>query len=546
MFFSWRCANQLPPGGGPIDTIPPEIIEVFPNNGSIEYGDEYFEIKFSEYVDKRTVRDAIFISPPLKYGLDYNWSGKSLKVTFRDTLKENTTYTITIGASVSDLNNSNKMIEPYTFAFSTGATIDEGEISGKIYDRDPGGVMVYAYKENEEEFNPTIQQPDYISQVGKNGKYTLLGLSNGNYFILAVKDRFMDLLYQSTDDYYGVQPFETKLTNENKTIENVDFFLTVEDTITPQISFLFMKNANHLVVEFSKPIDSSKTTIENFYLYDSTANIKIIPVHFYKGDAKEKQYYLSFNDSLISENRIYLVSENIPDKLNNFSLKEETQIDVKNNKDTSYVRILKIETNYPDGKVDYDEPFLKINLDKGIDKSKAISAVSIIDNKENTIGYSVNFIDDASFKIIVNEKLKQKSEYKLNIDLNLLEDVTGKSRDSIYVHKFNTASELDFSGVSGSVFNNENKIDSYVILESTDKEKKKYKQKVKANNNFQIEKVMPGKYILWSFLDKNNDQIYTHGTIKPFIYSEKFKFYPDTLNLRARWPVGDVNIEIQQ
>lgn len=124
LFVTWRCANQLPPGGGPIDTIPPQIVEVYPHNGTIQYNKNYFEIKFSEYVDKRTVRDAIFISPPLKYGIEFNWSGKSLKLVFKDTLKDNTTYTITIGASVSDLNNNNKMSEPYTFAFSTGEVIE--------------------------------------------------------------------------------------------------------------------------------------------------------------------------------------------------------------------------------------------------------------------------------------------------------------------------------------------------------------------------------------------------------------------------------------
>jgi hypothetical protein len=89
------------------------------------------------------VQDAIFISPPLERGLEYDWSGKTLTVYFKDHLKANTTYSVTIGASVEDSNNKNKMTEPVTFAFSTGTQIDSGKISGEIMMMKPSGVMVF-------------------------------------------------------------------------------------------------------------------------------------------------------------------------------------------------------------------------------------------------------------------------------------------------------------------------------------------------------------------------------------------------------------------
>ncbi len=53
------CANQLPPGGGEVDKIPPEIIYSYPENGTINFKDDYIEFEFSEYVDKRSFKDAI-------------------------------------------------------------------------------------------------------------------------------------------------------------------------------------------------------------------------------------------------------------------------------------------------------------------------------------------------------------------------------------------------------------------------------------------------------------------------------------------------------
>ncbi|MEG8947255.1 Ig-like domain-containing protein [Rosettibacter firmus] len=540
--FLWNCANQIPPGGGPIDTTPPQIIEVFPSNGTTNFNKNFFEITFSEYVDKRTVRDAIFISPPLKHPLEYDWSGRTLRVYFQDTLKENTTYTVSIGAVIEDLNNRNKMIEPFSFAFSTGEKIDIGKISGKIYDKDPAGTLVFAYKKNDNTFNPAIQLPDYISQVGKNGKYNLVGLSNGEYYLLAVKDQLRDFLYQKNIDKYGVQFKKVVLIDDVNEINEVNFFLTIEDTIPPSISNVSMKDLNHLLIEFSEAIDSTKITVNNFYLIDSSINKKIIPEYFYKGDAKDNYFYLAFVDTLSLSNKTFLIAENIYDK-NGIMKNEEVNFSIKNVRDTIAPRIIKIAGQYPGDKIDFDNPVLTIKFDDGIDIDSLRSAIKIYDAKQNIFPFEIGKIDDATFNVNIKSKLKQRSEYNLDINLSKLTDVCGNKVDSIYKYKFTTVSELDFSGVSGFVEyeNEENEI--IVVLEDSENSVNLYKQKVDDTKKFNFNKVLPGKYLLWSFVDKNKDGKYTFGKVNLFSYSEEFKFYPDTLNLRARWPVGDIVIK---
>ena len=51
-FILIKCANQLPPTGGEVDKIPPKIDEVYPPDGTINFDKDYFDIEFSEYVDK--------------------------------------------------------------------------------------------------------------------------------------------------------------------------------------------------------------------------------------------------------------------------------------------------------------------------------------------------------------------------------------------------------------------------------------------------------------------------------------------------------------
>ena len=135
------CATQVPPSGGPLDTTPPEIVKTYPENGTVNFKGNYVEVEFSEYVDKRSVQDAIYISPYIQGEIQYKWSGRKLKLVFPEKLKDSTTYVITFGTEIKDLNAGNKMKESFTLAFSTGSAIDSGSIEGKIFSN-KGNFMV--------------------------------------------------------------------------------------------------------------------------------------------------------------------------------------------------------------------------------------------------------------------------------------------------------------------------------------------------------------------------------------------------------------------
>ena len=182
----------MAPTGGDPDLTPPTVLEIYPMAGTTNFTDNYLEITFSEYVDRRSFKESIFISPDIDGPIEYDWSGTSVEISFEDTLKENTTYTITVGTDVADVNNRNKMSEAFNFAFSTGPEIDEGRISGKVYDAKPDGAIICAYKIDTEEYNPVDKKPTYRSQVGDNGKYKFLGLAPGQYRIIALRDEFRD------------------------------------------------------------------------------------------------------------------------------------------------------------------------------------------------------------------------------------------------------------------------------------------------------------------------------------------------------------------
>jgi len=541
IFIFWSCANQLPPSGGDVDRIPPEVIESYPKDRTTNFKENYFEIKFSEYVDRLSVQNAIFISPALKYGFEFSWSGKKLILEFRDTLQQNTTYTVTVGTEVVDINNRNKLAKPYTFTFSTGEKIDTAKISGKVYTEKPSGVMIFAYKNNSN-FDPSIQKPNYISQVGANGKYILDGLSDGEYKILAVRDKSQDLFYNSNEDEFGVQFKEIKIDSAKQNYDEINFLLSKEDTIAPKLSSAFMKDRNHLIIEFNEAIDSTKLTANNFQLIDSLNNKKILPKYFYKFDAKPNQFYLAFEDSSSFQNYI-LEANNFFDLAGNKNGKDKIQFIYKNEKDTIPTFPIKILGEYSEDKIDYENPTLKIQFNDGIDLNEVIKRAKIVDAKKNNYELTINKIDDALFQLRINEKLKQANEYFFLFDARELKDFSNKMIDTTYRIKFTTSSELDYGGVSGKIIDNDS-TDVVINLTQVVNKKNSYKQKLALTKKFEFPKVIPGKYLLWIYKDKNKNSKYDFGKVKPFTYSEEFKFYPDTLNLRARWPVGEIEFQI--
>jgi len=71
-----------------VDKIPPKIEYVYPAQGTVNFDKDYIEIEFSEYVDKRSVQEALFISPYIEKTLEYEWTGTTVTITFPEELKK--------------------------------------------------------------------------------------------------------------------------------------------------------------------------------------------------------------------------------------------------------------------------------------------------------------------------------------------------------------------------------------------------------------------------------------------------------------------------
>ena len=118
------CANRGYPEGGPKDETPPEILKEEPVNFATSFDKSKLKIYFNEYVQVKDANSNLMVSPPLKKKPSVSNRGKYIVVDFsRDTLKENTTYSVDFGTSIAD-NNEGNPLGFYRYVFSTGTQID--------------------------------------------------------------------------------------------------------------------------------------------------------------------------------------------------------------------------------------------------------------------------------------------------------------------------------------------------------------------------------------------------------------------------------------
>ena len=539
------CANQLPPNGGEIDKVPPVITEISPPDGTTNYKEDYFELTFSKYVEKRSLKDAIFISPTIKGNIELDWSGHSVRVIFPEKLKDSTTYVITIGTDLVDYNNKNRMAESVTFSFSTGSKVDKKIISGKVYEEKPSGILIFAYKKGKEDPDPMKIKPDYISQAGNDGRYKIIGLAAGDYRVFAVYDQYRDFLFQPDQDKIGMPPHDIYFSEQDTLYTNLNFFLTKIDTSAPRILTSVMTDKMHILVNFSEPIDSSCIRANNFFVYDSTTKKRTPMLFAYKGNTKPGEIVLVTSQNIPEGNSNWFFVDSIKDFSGNVYRNDFSQLTVSTKRDTSKLDIYKyIPPNRTDHADFIDQKFTFL-LNDGVDTNQIKNVVSFTDTSGTPVNFNIKFLDDASFQVEPLKSLEARKDYIIKINFSKLTDAAGNRLDSVFQYKFKTISGSDFTGISGVLKKVDLNKRPILILQGIDGDKNIYTLSSLTDNRFIIDRVTPGKYVLWAYLDFDSSGSYTFGSIKPFKPAEEFSFYPDTLDLKARWVQSDLLFEFK-
>jgi len=546
--ITFNCAGIQSPSGGPPDTTPPKIINTYPAPRTLNYHDNKFSFSFDKYIDRRTLQESFFVSPSLGE-LEFNWDGKDVEISFTDSLRINTTYIVTIGTDVVDT-RKNRMAESFSLPFSTGETIDSASIAGVVIDDKPTGVMIFAYqldKRNPDTLNPSRVKPDYLTQTGKDGTFLLPYLAYGNYRLIAMRDEYKNLFYDVQTDQYGVCNDDINLIYQVPKFTGVQFRMTEDDTTAPFLSSARTIDDSHVLLRFSETM--YPTDIDSVIIVDTLTNTQLKMRDFSFDVSSRLDAQLVTDQQEVG--RIYRVTLFGFKDFHGNAMRVPTNRADFNGSSTS-------DTSRPTFEIKgFGNNAKNISIDDTIRFvfSEAIriksfeSGFSLKDSSKKKIEGIFKWQDSREFFFFPTFLLALGMQYNISLIMDSLIDYSGNSyKDSTFTTRFQTVEEKMLSSISGIVSDEVKDAKGKIYLTAVNAAKKEIKPKVQiidSVGHFKFDHLIEGKYILSGFLDADSSGVYNFGKPFPYQPAERFVIYPDTLKLRARWPLEGVSIRFK-
>ena len=230
------CAGMTPPTGGPRDSLPPLIVNVSPRDSTLGFNSKKIEINFNEYVQVEDVQQNLLVSPTPKVNPTVEARLRTVTVTIRDTLEENTTYAIDFGNAIRDFTESN-IFRGYRYIFSTGRTIDSLQLAGKVIIAETGttdSTLIVMLHTSFDDSAVAKERPRYVARVDTSGFFQFDNLAPGTYAIYALKDEGGSRRYLSKDQLFAFS--DSAVTSQSQKKDILLYAFVAEDTAKKEIS----------------------------------------------------------------------------------------------------------------------------------------------------------------------------------------------------------------------------------------------------------------------------------------------------------------------
>ncbi len=543
------CAKEGMPPGGPEDRTAPEVVRTEPFVGEtrVDRRTSVF-IRFSESINPVSGKDAIFISPYPGTKIKYRWHGRNLKIIFPTLLESDRTYVITLGTGIRDYRN-NPMKSSFTLAFSTGEILDEGEIKGKVYDKgDNKTIDVWAYQIKEDQDpNPSQDKPDYVIQCSTDGSFRLVYLAPFKYRLFAVKDRAADLIYQSGEDEIGVPFCDANLSDKNLEADNIFFRMNQSDTLKPALVRATAINRNHVIAQFSEsvfPAGSSPTPL--FTIISVSDTTDTLGIQFYYFDPVQlKMIHLYTKD--MDQNASYRIrTQGITDESGNPVDAEYNTLQFGGTQqpDTTRPELTRTRPEFRENTVD---PFAPVSLcfNEAIDSIPFSGGCVLKDSSAQTVEGTYRWHNPAECTFSPDTPLASEAIYNMMLSGTAIQDLAGNGLLDTVI-SFRTINIDTLSEILGTVFDRDTASHGDIFISAVQIRNPdiKYTSALQEPGPYRIEYVLPGEYLIDAYRDENGDSCYTFGSPFPFVPSERFVVYEDTVKIRSRWPNEGNNLRL--
>ena len=516
LFLFFSCAVQSYPSGGPRDIEGPHIIKVEPVNGSRNVKrNSSIKFFYDEMIDPSMVKSSIEIFPETEVNI--KCYGNKIEIKPKDKWP-NEIFRVVCSRSIKDF-NENISDSSRVFVYSNSETIQKNKIYGTIVNHDSSsfnsiGLFEYNVVLDSLIFNYAIEN-DY------QGRFNFSNIKNGEYLLVASNNKINNIYDDIRNDNYSLSS-ELITINNNNSLNNKLYMYNPAERL--DIKSLYMINPYFGNIELTngKKIDFISNSIEFDHLFD-------------KSDTTLRLNLESINDSIDLE-------LSLTNNVEKYQIKQKMKKNIIKS-DKINPKIINHKVSSEKIELFFSEP---IKINKNI-KDIFYDASGYKKDNNHSDSITLNLKDEFNYKIINPLKIEILNDYYVLKDIKIknyaITDLYENSLLDTFIY-FYYASEnnlIEGGDVYGQILHDGH---TDVIIE-IENENNNYKIKT-FDDRFHFINVSPGIYQIWAYEDINNlNDNYFNGTLIPLKYSAKFDIYGKNIEIRSKWDVEGIILNLR-
>ena len=580
----YSCAKMGQPDGGWYDETPPRIVGCTPADKGVGAKQRKVYINFDEYIKMDNATEKVVVSPPQMEAPEIKAEGKRISVTLKDSLKDNTTYTIDFSDAISD-NNEGNPLGNYTYSFSTGSEIDTLQVSGHVLDAsnlEPvKGILVGLYSDLADSAfttKPLLR----VARTDSHGIFIIKGIKPGNYKVYALQDMDGNYMYSQKSEMLAFSTdvltpsFKPDVRQDTiwrdslriDSIKRVNYTHFLPDDIVLR-AFTEKQTDRYL-------LKTERANPDRFSLYFSYGNQELPRIKGLNFNEKEAfileatpqrdtlTYWLR-DTLLVNQDTLRMQLQYLmTDSTGNLVWQTDTTEMLAK---TSYERRMKdkqkdyekwkkkqeklekdgmpFEKEYPAAPLDvkYDAPSVldpdhNISITMPSPLARCDTLKLHLYAKHDTLWYRAPFVfrqDTLSTgrRYQFMAEWKPGVEYSLEVDSAAFTDIYGKVSNP-YKQGFKVGSEEEYATL---IFDLPEMADTAVVVQLLDQSDKVVKEVQTNNGTAELFYLKPGTYYARMFIDANRNGIWDTGCYAEHRQAETVYYYPEKLECKAKWDV---------
>ena len=499
--------------GGPIDSIPPVLLDEQPPNLSTNFSAKKVVLTFDEFIRINNVSREISISPDMEAFPQFKVKRKQLEIEFPDSLAENTTYLINFGRAIADNNEGNPLLD-YTYVFSTGDNIDSLSISGTVINaqtNEPEPLISVILIPTSQDSTFGKRKANIFSTTDSLGNFKLNYLRSDDYRIYALKEQNNDRIYNSPEEWIGFLPDSISLNSDTSNIilwtskETPENFRILDRKIEPKgsISLRFNLPLEDPKIKITDPDSLDLTKIVHYNRQRDSATIWVADMGF---DSIKMQVFSS--DSLMDS---LLIRRPSSDRYNR-------NIILTNNLESNKVNRIKHLALYSSAPLSM------------LDRSK----IALLEDSVAVTNFQLlrDSIDNRN--LLLRYNWKPKANYELVLDDGALLGYFEEKNERI-LFRF-TMDENDRYGHLSLNIEVPDSIGQYIIELIDDNGTKIYDETIiNSSQKLEYKNYLEGRYRVRIIYDSNKNGKWDPGSLKNKIQPERVWYYDKVFNIRPNW-----------